>query len=243
VEALERAGVRLAAGPRQRHQIVLVGVVLLLTALAGCGGDDGDGDGDKTEKKAEPVAGSFVGEVRGTDAFVGVVAAPPAKGQDEREVTAFVCDARRLCAWFSGSATGNGFTATSGDAEAKGRLSSKVATGSVELPGGETVRYKVGAAAATAGLYDLTVSAAGKLRGASAAGVALKGESTLPPPGSGNLKLADGTRLKFEVTRNSAEDATQLRPGQVRLIVLPDGQLRGVGKSRRGGSDFFIRSA
>jgi hypothetical protein len=216
-------------------------VVLVLTALAACGGDDDDGD--EAEKKAKPVAGSFVGKVSKTKASVAVVVSPPAKGQDEREVTVFVCDARRLCEWFSGSATGRGFVAKSGDAQAKGRLSGKTATGTVELPDGETVRYKVGAAPATAGLYDLTVSAAGKLRGASAAGVALKGEATLPPPGSGNLKLADGTRLKFEVTKGSAEDAAQLRAGQVRLIVLPDGQLRGAGQTRRGGSDFFIRSA
>jgi hypothetical protein len=218
-------------------------VALLLASLVGCGGDDdGDNDGDR-EKRPEPVAGTFVGRLGESEAFVAVVAAPPAKGQKRGDVTAFVCDARRLCAWFSGSATGKGFVAKSGDAEAKGRLSGKTATGSVELPDGETVRYKVGVAPATAGLYDLTVSAAGKLRGASAAGVALKGELTLPPPGSGNLKLADGTRLKLEVTKGSAEDATQLRAGQVRLIVLPDGQARGAGKSRRGGSDFFIRSA
>jgi hypothetical protein len=218
-------------------------VAVLLASLVGCGGDDdGNNDSDREERR-EPVAGTFVGKLEASEAFVAVVAAPPPKGQDERDVTVFVCDAKRVCEWFSGSAAGDRFTAPSdGDGEAKGTLSGKTATGSVELPDDETVRYKVGAAAATAGLYDLTVSAAGKLRGASAAGVALKGESTLPPPGSGNLKLADGTRLKFEVTKNTAGDATQLRPGQVRLIVLPDGQLRGAGKSRRGGSDFFIRS-
>jgi len=220
-------------------------VVLLLALFAGCGGDDDDGDGhgDKTEKR-KPVAGTFVGRIPETEAFVSVVASPPAEGRDKRDVTVFVCDARRVCELFSGSAAGNRFTATSdGNGEAEGTLSGKAATGSVELPDGETVRYRAGAAPATAGVYDLTVSAAGKLRGASAAGVALKGESTLPPPGSGSLKLADGTRRKFEVTKSSAEDAAQLRAGQVRLIVLPDGQMRGAGKSRRGGSDFFIASA
>jgi hypothetical protein len=228
-----------------RFSVLFVAVVVLLLALfAGCGGDndDGDGDRDKTEK-GKPVAGTFVGRIPETDAFVSVVASPPAKGQEKRDVTVFVCDSS-VCELFSGSAAGNRFTATSdGEGEARGSLSGTAATGSVELPDGETVRYKAGAAPATAGVYDLTVSAAGKLRGASAAGVGLKGESTLPPPGSGSLKLADGTRLKFEVTKSSAEDAAQLRAGQVRLIVLADGQMRGAGKSRRGGSDFFIASA
>jgi len=221
-------------------------LAVLLALFAGCGGDDddGDGDGDRTEK-GKPVAGTFVGRLGESEAFVAVVGAPPAKGEKRRDVTAFVCDARRLCAWFSGSTSGNEFVAESGDVEgeAKGTLSGKAATGSVELPDGETVRYRAGAAPATAGVYDLTVSAAGKLRGASAAGVALKGELSLPPPGSGSLKLADGTRLKLEVTKSSGEDAAQLRAGQVRLIVLPDGQMRGAGKSRGGGADFFIRSA
>ena len=46
--------------------------------------------------------------------------------------------------------------------------------------------------------YDLTVSRKGKLSGASAGGVALTGSLTLPPPGTGKIKLADGTKSKAE---------------------------------------------
>jgi hypothetical protein len=221
----------------------LAAAVLLLVSLVGCGDDDdGDDDGDK---RPAQVGGTFVGKVPGTEALVAVVAAPPVKGQDGREVNAFVCDARRLCARFSGSTTGNRFVATSGDeGETKGRLSGGSATGSVELPDGKPLRYRAAEATATAGLYDLTVSAAGKVSGASAAGVGIKGEMTLPAPGSGRLKLADGTRLRFNVTRKTAGDTVRLRAGQVLLIVLPGGQLTGAGKGRKGGdSEFFIRSA
>lgn len=221
-------------------------VVLLAAPMAACGDDDGD-DG-QVDKKAKPVAGTFVGKVPDTEAFVSVVAAPPAKGADKREIAVLVCDAKRLCEGFSGTATGNDFVATAdGDAEAKGELSEKSATGSVELPGGKTVRYKAGPATATAGVYELTVSANGKLTGASAAGVGLTGKSELPAPGTGTLKLADGKRLKVVLTRSAAGDPLSLPAGQARLIVLPDYQLRGAGKSRRtsGGSDadFFIRSS
>jgi hypothetical protein len=221
-------------------------VVVLLASLVGCGGDDDDNDNGDRERRPTAVAGTFVGKLRGSEEFVAVVAAPPAKGQDRREVSAFVCDARRLCAWFSGAASGSDVVAKSddGEAETKVKLSAKAATGSVELPEGKTARYTAREATATAGLYDLTVSRRGKVSGASAAGVGLTGSLTVPPPGNGRIKLADGTRLRFEVTESTAGDSAQLRAGQLRLIVLPDGQVRGAGKSRGGdgGSDFFVRS-
>jgi hypothetical protein len=224
--------------------VSFAGVVLVLASFAGCGGDDGD-DSDG-ENQPRPVAGTFVGKVSSSQAFVAVVAAPPAKGKDRRDVTAFVCDAERACGWFRGSASGNRFVAkhAGGDGRATGRLSGKAATGSVKLPDGDTLRYRAAQATAASGVYELTVSKAGKLQGASATGVALKGELRLPPAGSGKIKLADGTRLNFRVTGNRAGDTARLQPGQVRLIVLPNGQVRGAGTSRGGGgTDFFIRSA
>jgi hypothetical protein len=215
---------------------------LLLTALAGCGGD-GDGD-EEADKKVRPVAGTFVSKAEGSEAFVSVVAEPRAKGQDKRAISVFVCDADKLCQTFAASVAGNDFTATAGDdgGEAKGELSAKAASGTIEPPEGDTLRYKAATAPATAGLYDLTVARDGKLKGASAAGVALKGSLELPPPGTGNLKLADGRRVKLEVAESSGE-LSGLRPGQVRLIVLPDRQLRGAGMGRGGGEQaFFVRS-
>jgi hypothetical protein len=225
-------------------------LLLLLLSVAGCGGDDGNGDGDDRadRKGSKPVEGTFVGKVEGTGAFVAVVAAPAAKGKGRRAVTVYVCDAARLCEWLPDSTSGNSFAAASDDddAQAKGELSGDAATGTIELPGGKTARFKAGEATAASGLYDLTVSAKGKLTGASAAGVALTGRSSLPKSGTGKLKLADGTRLEVEVTTRSAAAPGGLEAGQVRMIVLPKGQLRGAGKTRAagdGGSDFFIRSS
>jgi hypothetical protein len=215
--------------------------LLLLAPLAGCGGDD-DQNG---EREAKPVAGTFVSKVQGSEAFVSVVAAPRTKGQDKRVITVFACDAKNLCELFSGSAAANSFTAkpAGGEGEAKGELSPKAASGTIEPPDGDTLEYKAVQATATSGLYDLTVSRDGKVRGASAAGVALRGNIELPPPGSGSLRLADGKRLRFDVAESSG-DVAGLRPGQLRLIVLPDRQLRGAGKSRAGGgAAFFVRSA
>jgi hypothetical protein len=218
--------------------------VLLLAAPVGCGDDD-DGNDNNNERRSAPVAGTFVGKLSGSGEFVAVVAAPPAKGENRRDVTTFVCDAEQVCEWLSGSAEGNDVVVKSedGKAQVKVTLSRKGANGSVEFPGGKTGRYDAREATATAGLYDLTVSPRGKVTGASAAGVGLTGRVTLPPPGTGRLKLADGTRLRLEVTANRSGD-TGLRPGQLRLIVLPDGELRGAGKSGgQGGAGFFVRGS
>ena len=224
---------------------LLLPLVLLLTAMAGCGGDGNDQEG---VKKVKPLEGTFVGKAERENAFVAVVAARPARGDERREVTVYACDAKRLCEWFSGSAAGNSFRvgAERGDGEARGELTRGTATGTIELSDGKTMRYETKPATAIAGLYDLTVSASGKLSGVSASGVGLTGKSTIPKPGDGSLKLADGKRLKLDVTRSSASGSVPLREGQVRVIVLSDHQLRGAARSRRtaggGHSDFFVRS-
>ena len=220
--------------------------MLLIAFAAGCGGDDGD-NSDDAEQTSRPVAGTYVGKVSRGNTFVSVVADPPSKGQERRAVTVYACDAKSICELFSGSATGNEFTATAEGAEGKaeGELRRKRATGSIEVDG-ESVRYKADRATAAAGVYNLTVAANGRIRGASAAGVALTGTSTLPEPGRGTLKLADGSRLRFQITRASA-GAGALDAGQLRLIVLPSGQLRGIGKTKQSEDGeqlvFFVRSA
>lgn len=196
----------------------------------------------------KPLEGTFVGKAEGKDAFVAVVASPAARGEERREMTVYACDGERLCEWFSGSASGNSFRvgAESGDGQASGELTRKAATGTIELSDDKTLRYEAERATAAAGLYDLTLSSSGKLSGASATGVGLTGKSTIPKTGGGSLKLADGKRLKLDVTRSSVEASVPLRAGQVRVIVLSDYRLRGAARSRRtaggGESDFFLRA-
>jgi hypothetical protein len=230
---------------RQGLLAAFVAGTLLLASVAGCGGSDED-DGDDAERTAKPVAGTYVGKVPKSDTFVSVVAEPAPKGQERRAVTVYACDAERVCELFSGAASGNEFTASAEGSRGKadGKLTRKSASGSIEVSGGESVRYQADRATAAAGVYSLTVSANGRIRGASAAGVALTGTSTLPEPGRGTLKLADGSRLRFQITRASA-DAGMVDAGQLRVIVLSSGQLRGIGKTKRGEDElvFFVRSA
>jgi hypothetical protein len=225
---------------------MLVGLLL----VPGCSGDDSP-EGTEAEKAAEAdnaVVGSFVGEVSGTEAFVAVVAAPAEGGKDSGAVQIYVSDGRGLSEWFSGPISDSSFLAKSddGDAETEGELSGDSVTGTVVLPGGETVRYEASPPSGAAGLYELTVSSAGELSGASAAGLGVTGEITLGKRGTGMLRLVDGARLEFAITQKQAGDLAHLSAGQVRLIVLPGGELRGAGRSRPTdgeGSEIFIRSA
>jgi hypothetical protein len=232
---------------RRRSWLWSLVVVTVLLPLIGCSGDEAANE-SKTEKTAtgqrpqNPLHGSFVGKVSGTNAVVAVVATAE---QDPREAEVYLADGKRISEWFSGSISDDSFLAKSddGDAEAEGKLRGESVKGTVELPNGKTVRYKASRPTGAAGLYDLTVSPRGKLSGTSAAGLGVAGGIDLLE-GTGVLRLADGRRLEFEVAEDSEDDLVRLRPGQVRLIVLPSGQLVGVGRSRPAadGSEgaFFI---
>jgi hypothetical protein len=216
--------------------------VAVLVPVAGCGGD-GDRDDESTVKALD---GTFVGKLTGMNAYLAVVASPPARSKDKRDVTVYVSDGESLSEWLPGSVQSNSFTASNGgDAEAKGQLSADSATGTIELPDGKTVRYAAKRATAASGLYELTVSPKGELTGASAAGVGLTSRSTLEAPGTGTLKFADGKRRKVEITADAKGDPERLRTAQARLIVLPDGAMAGAGQrdSSADEPDFFIRSA
>ena len=224
-------------------------VVFLLVPLAGCGGDDDTdaGNAQQPGKAQQPVEGSFVGEVSGTEAFVAVVA-EPSNGNQNRQVQVYITDGSGLSEWFSGSISENSFVAPSddGDGEVKGKLSRDSVAGTIELPDGETARYEANRPSGAAGLYDLTMSRRGKLTGASTGGLGVTGTIKLAD-GTGTLKLADGRRLKFDISEGSVDDLGRLQAGELRLIVLPGGQLAGVGKSRPAAdssdSAFFISSS
>jgi hypothetical protein len=237
----------------RRRLWLSLGVVIVLALLGGWAligsGDDGGTEGNGVAQETAIVEGTFVGNILGTDAFVAVVVSPPPRGQERREVQVYISDGKRLSESLSGqSELRNTFIANTDnrEMEATGQLTADSAKGSVKFPDDKTVRYDAKPATGAAGLYDLTVSSEGKLSGASAAGVGLTSASTLQAPGTGTFKFADGKRRKFNITGGSAGGRIRLTAGQVRLIVLPDGQMRGAVDRRPASgddSDFFIRSA
>ena len=211
--------------------------VLVMAPLAGCGGEERAAQKPTTK----PVDGTFLGKVTGTNALVAVVAAPAA-GKQEGQALIYVSDGSKLSEWLSGPVERNTFAAASDDrdAEVKGELNGNSVKGTITLPGGKTARYEATRATGAAGLYELTVSPKGKITGASATGIGLTGKTAMEDDGSGTLKLADGTRHRFDV--NASASAQELRSGELRVIVLGDGELRGAGRAR-GSEGFFIRSS
>jgi hypothetical protein len=210
--------------------------VLLLAALAGCGGEDRTVQG-----KSKPLDGTFLGKVTGTNALVAVVAAPPTGKEKQQAVTIYLSDGSKLSELLAGPVERNSFAAATDDrdAQVKGELNGKSVKGTITLPDGKTVRYEASRATGAAGLYDLTVSPKGKISGASATGIGLTGKTALGADGKGSLKLADGTRHKFEVIGTAGDSELGLRSGELRVIVLGDGELRGAGRAR-GSKGFFI---
>jgi hypothetical protein len=212
--------------------------VLVMAPLAGCGGEERAAQKPTTK----PFDGTFLGKVTGTNALVAVVAAPAAGKQERQAVLIYLSDGSKLSEWLAAAVERNSFTATDRDAEVKGELNGNSVKGTIRLPGGKTARYEASRATGAAGLYELAVSPKGKLTGASATGIGLTGKAALGTDGSGTLKLADGTRHKFDVTGKAGDSELALRSGQLRVIVLGDGELRGAGRAR-GSGGFFIRSS
>jgi hypothetical protein len=213
--------------------------------VAGCGDD-----GDEAETEATPVAGTFVGEVGSGDRrkvpFIAVVAAPAKNGQQAREVKVYVCDGFGINEWFPGSATGDRFKLTSddGDAEVNGRLTASSVTGTVTLPDGKSIRFNGKPATGPGGLYDVTASRGGQLRGTSTTEARLAGrqaqqETNGRYPLTATIRVPAGKRFRVATT------PTRPVTGSFRWIVLSDGLFtgdrKGVRTAEGGGGDYFIR--
>ena len=247
---------RLVRGPRALG----LGTALLVLVLAGCSsGGDGGRDADAAmpgaeernageEAPEEAVAGSFVGEVPGGKTFVAVVVEQATDADGPGAVTVYVSDGKTLSERYSGSGSGTSFVAKSDDGrrEAKATLRDGLLAGTLELRGGKRARFEASTPSGAAGLYELTVSPRGDLSGTSAAGLGLTGRITDAKRGSGILRLVDGTRVEFDVVRNAAGALISVGSGELRVIVLSSGRVKGAGHGRAaGGGDkpiFFIRS-
>jgi hypothetical protein len=128
-----------------------LGLLTLALVLAACGGGGG-GSGAKPAF----AQGSFVGQARGSDAFVAVVAG-------KENVAAYVCDgARGIAELFSGPRSGGSVRLTADDGS---KLAAVVAIGgahgNVTLPHGGTLTFFARPAYGKAGFYRAT----GRLHG------------------------------------------------------------------------------
>lgn len=218
---------RIDRWPRASAGIVLAAVLGLLPGCAtGAAG------------APKPIAGTFVGKVRGSDALVAVIATAPERNARERVVQVYVCDGGRLIRWLPGRAPAraNLFAVVArGRARADVKLAGAAARGDIILSGGRVLRFDAARATGVGGLYIVASLPDGRVRGQSDRGARLEGRVTrrlvghahgrplylaivrIAVPGSGSRRL-----------RTSWPPRPSESPGTIlRVVVLPSGEMKG----------------
>jgi hypothetical protein len=219
-----------------------VGLVLVLAlwTTAGCGGSGGEygGSPQQEQKAAPPATGTFVGEASDEDAFVAIVATSPEEEGQERDVRAYLCDGEGVTEWFTGRAEGNELNLTSeGDALLEGNLSTEASTGTITLEEDRTLTYTAELARGVAGLYNVTISEEGRVRGTSETGGLVEGqlggEAEMRGEEArliiGTFTSAEGQEVGLEVFGREPD------ADEYRWIVLEDGEAKGARKGARPG--------
>ena len=209
--------------------------------IGGCG----DGQGGASEQQDEqqdtrkPVVGEFVGKVSDTDAFVALVSEEPKKGEEKREVRAYLCDGQEISEWFVGQARSNEFELSSeGGARLDAKLTDAAAIGTITFPnGGAVLNFEASPATGVEGFYVLSVpSEEGQVSSTSTRGAQIQGSrsgaqvgATITPPEEGGGKPVD-----FNVSVPSIEE------GDNRWILLAEGGKLGIKGAKKGAQAGFI---
>src|SRR5438105_14737985 len=110
-------------------RLTALGIFVLALALVACGGSATPTTSAASSASAGK-AGTFVGTVPGTDAFIAL--STPGDGTS----LSYVCDSKQIASWFNGPVTNNAIdlTAPNGD-KLKATLAASGATGTVTLSG------------------------------------------------------------------------------------------------------------
>lgn len=129
-------------------RLAIFTLICLLTGLllVACGRD---------QTSSSP-AGSLVGTVAGTDAFIALVP------QENNGIIAYVCDGQTISVWFRGEQNEStvDLTAANGS-HLQASLESDAATGSITLTNGQTHTFSASLASDEAGLYRADETLAG----------------------------------------------------------------------------------
>ncbi|MCA1718856.1 MAG: hypothetical protein LC781_19205, partial [Actinobacteria bacterium] len=158
----------------------------------------------------------------------------------ERDVRAYLCNGDEINEWFTGTASGNDLALSSeSGGQLEGSLSPDASTGTINLEDGTSFPFKTELASGVAGLYDVTVSDDGQLRGSSEAGGRLEGRISEERNGeglypvTGTVTAPDGPSQEVQAVGPEAE------PAEERWVVLADGRVKGgkKGVQTKGCSD------
>lgn len=212
--------------------------------------------GMPTASTPVPITGlTFVGEVStpgqgGASAphpdeellLVAVVVADAAPGEDRRQARAYLCGGTDISEWFDqGAAAAETIDLTSANGSTlRATLSDEAVSGTATLADGRSFVFTAAPAHGIAGLYNVTVSADGQIRGSSEAGGRIEGEIRAAAP-------AVNDRVPFVVSVTTPEregSVLEMRltalapnipgPTDQRWIVLPDARITGASRESVG---------
>jgi UDP-GlcNAc:undecaprenyl-phosphate GlcNAc-1-phosphate transferase len=204
-----------------------------LALLPGCAGD--------AASAPNPAAGTFVGQVGGSDALVAVIATVPERNARERVVQVFVCDGERLSHWLPGRvpAQANRLVVSSpAGAQADVQVTRAAAQGTITLPTGRRLVFRAARATGIGGLYLVTTLPDGAVRGQSDRGAQLEGRVTQILVGQAGGRSLHRATVRIAppggVPRTLRVSWPALPPGSPgtirRVVVLPSGEMKGAFK-------------
>ncbi len=168
-----------------------IGIFVLALMLAACGGSSSSSSSSSSGK-----AGTFVGTVPGTDAFIAL--STPGDGTS----LSYVCDSKQTATWFSGPVTNNAIalTAANGD-KLNATLAASGAKGTVTLSG-KDYPFTAALRSGDAGLFRAEGSG--------------NGVSTV----AGWIITNDGQQRGVDADKGAAGEV-QLRPAPVLNVTQP----------------------
>ncbi len=200
---------------------------------------------ERTEAEGPPVTGEFVGKVDGRDDFLVAVVAE-GTGTDRR-VRLYMCSQTEGTGeWLASPAEGNSAALTSpgGAVKAELTLTADRASGTLTLAGGRVLRFEASRPRGIGGLYDVNISADGKLAGKDAlSGATTEGQVVSRDP-TGAKPFVYPVRQSYTAPGGQAvqvkSGATELVTGPATCIVVdPDGDPQtsdavAIGKATKG---------
>jgi len=185
------------------------------------------------------VGETFVGETSDPETLVAIVLGDEA-GEEPRSARGYLCNGRlrTIDVWLTGEITGDQLTLTAEDgSQLSGVRNAAGIGGGATLADGTSLLFTALPAEGIAGLYTVEMLSEGRMEGSSASGATLVGELT-------EQGASEAGKYSYAVTLTPpTQDAVPLsittattEEGEFRTIILPTGEGRGQGKTRKTGS-------
>ena len=182
------------------------------------------------------VGETFVGRTSDPETLVGIILGDGA-GAEPRSARGYLCNGRlrTIDVWLTGEIAGDQLTLTAEDGSRLGGVRNAAGIGgAVTLGDGTSLLFTALPAEGIAGLYTVEMLSEGRMDGSSASGATLVGELTADgAPEAGRyayaVTLTPPTKDAVPLTITTATT----EEGEFRTIILPTGEGRGQGKTRK----------